>query len=90
MRYLLTLGMLAALAAPAIAVAPPSQVTMTLAPVRGSNRHGKAVLTEHGNKLTVVIRMSTPQGGPFAAHIHRGGLPEPRETAALSAQPCRN
>jgi hypothetical protein len=80
---------------------PPSQVTVALAPVRGSDQRGTAILTQRGNKLIVNVRMSVPQGtkmqetgspmmaksGPLAAHIHRGSCPNPDKTPLYPLNP---
>lgn len=82
MRFFLALGTLICFASPALAAAPtqtPSQVTVTLAPVRGSNQHGTAVLTQRGNELVVNVRMTMSNTGPLGAHIHRGTCPAPKK-----------
>lgn len=102
------LGVLIGLAAPALAAAAqetkPAQVTVTLAPVRGSNQHGTAVLAEQGNKLVVKIRMSMAPGakmqesgsprmvktGPLGAHIHRGSCPNPQKQPLYPLNPVTN
>jgi hypothetical protein len=108
MRSLLTLGTLICLATPAFAAAPPqttpAQVTVTLAPVHGSNQRGTAVLTQRGNKLVVNVRMSMAHGskmqesgspmimktGPLGAHIHRGSCPNPQKQPLYPLNPVTN
>jgi hypothetical protein len=89
---------------PVVAAAPaqtPSQVTVTLAPVRGSHQRGMATLTQRGNELIVTIHMPPSQGakmpesgspmmtktGPLAAHIHRGRCPNPSKTPLYPLNP---
>ncbi|MDB5092308.1 MAG: hypothetical protein JWO85_409 [Candidatus Eremiobacteraeota bacterium] len=104
MRILLTLG-LVALTTPVLAATPaqngPTQVTVNLAPVRGSNQRGTAVLTQRGNTLTVAVHMNTPQGpkmkesgapmvaksGPLGAHIHSGSCPHPQKQPLYPLNP---
>ena len=107
MRRSLTLGTLICFAAPAFAAAPqtnPAQATVTLAPIRGSNQHGMAVLTQRGNKLVVNVHMTMPQGskmkesgspmmvktGPLGAHIHRGSCPNPEKQPLYPLNPVTN
>ena len=108
MRILLSFGAIAFLMTPAGAVlaaqTSPAQATVTLAPVRGANAHGMAVLTQRGNKLTVVIHMSTAHGpkmkesgaptmtrtASMGAHIHRGSCPSPEKQPLYSLNPVVN
>jgi hypothetical protein len=92
MKFWLALAPIAlAATAPVSAAAPPSQVTVTLAPVGGSHQSGTALLTESGKALTVVLKVPPAAGkkmmesgqpmmmktGPLQAHIHRGSCPNP-------------
>jgi hypothetical protein len=93
MKLLVTLGTLALLATPALAAAPTSQATVTLAPVGGSNARGTALLTQSAKTLEVGVTMKLPQGAKvpesgepvmsksvgaaMPAHIHRGSCPNP-------------
>lgn len=108
MRLLLTLSTLICFSTPAFAAAAPqakpAQATVTLAPVRGSNQRGIAVLTQRGDKLVVNVRMNMARGskmqesgspmmvktGPLGAHIHRGSCPNPQKQPLYPLNPVTN
>ena len=89
-----------------ISAVSPSQVTVRLAPVRGSGASGTAILTQQGGKLSIVIKMAnramsgmkmqengSPKMTPTqaeGAHIHRGSCPRPDPKPLYPLQPVVN
>ncbi|HTJ24669.1 MAG TPA: hypothetical protein VMA36_00770 [Candidatus Limnocylindria bacterium] len=75
------------LAAGAPALAAPSR-TVTLAQEYSSGLHGTAVLTQHGNDLTVVIELAGRHAQePYLAHIHGGACDQPHVRTAYQLAP---
>jgi hypothetical protein len=101
MKLGLVLAPIIFVATPVFAAAPPSEVTVALSPVGGSQQRGTALVTQSGNTLTVTLKMPTPAGqkmaengqpmmmktGPLAAHIHRGHCPNPQPQPLYALKP---
>ncbi|MDB5043153.1 MAG: hypothetical protein JWN27_3879 [Candidatus Eremiobacteraeota bacterium] len=101
MKLFLVLAPIAFLGAPLSAAAPPSEVTVTLSPLAGSQQRGTALLTQSGNTLAVTLKMPTPTGqkmsengqpmmmksSPLPAHIHRGRCPNPQPKPLYPLKP---